>query len=1343
MGMNARPAYTARLLALMALLLSGTLVLGTGGNTFAAVPEAALTTPAGTTAAPTESPTGRWIVRLNAPPLAQAPITRPEFAAMDLPTDLSGKLDLSSAAAQQYRSTLAQQQNTLFQAIQSEMPGAQLQQRYQVVLNGLAVALPQADAAAIERLRAMPQVAEVYPDQHYDLQMFSSLNLINAPALWETVGGQPNAGAGIKIAVLDSGIKIDNPFFDPAGFSYPEGYPRGDTAHTTPKVIVARTYIRPGAPPLEGSDTPQPGPLDASHGTHVAGIAAGVGGTQASLAGVNEIVSGVAPRAYLMNYKVFYANESIFSGAFSIELIAAMEDAVTDGADIINNSWGGRAGEDPRFYPVSQAAEAAVDAGVTVVFAGGNEGPDASTAGSPAYSEKVISVGAVSKSQIIAAGFIDVVAPEGVPEDLVERRFAPAAFGAPIADNIVGPSLYLPIAALDETGLACDPLPADTMNGQIALVERGVCEFSLKAFHVQEAGASAAIIYNSEAGGETLVQMAPGARAAEVTIPTVFVARSTGLGMLNWIEDTSFFEAQVKIDPTARLLDVTPDVLAEFSSRGPTFQGSLKPDIVAPGDNILSAGNALAEGIEQHLGFGISSGTSMAAPHVAGAAAVLKQLHPDWSPADIKSALMSTAVPSVWLDEDQTQAADVLAEGAGRIDLSRAGDPGLLFDRPGLSFGRLAQVPGEPTRAELTVQARNITNEVQTYALSTDINDSDLGVSVTPASITLGPQEQASMTVALEIPAGAPARDYGGAVELSGPRTLRLPIWARTLPAEQASKVLLIDNDGSTSLGLTDYSGYYVEALRELTVSTTYLDVDALAPAEQTLPSINELQQYEIIIWFTGDNFVPSGALPVPTPLTPADQNILIAYLQAGGNLIATGQDLTDASDIAAIPPDERYGRSDLYHSYLGIRFVQDAVFSDTQPLEPLVQGMDTQPWAEDIVLNLSQLPEETLPSTETGASNQEAVDEVSLLDADPRIPPRYTTPILRAVNAGEQEGIVGVVRSAEPTLEQPGLGLPYRSSYLTFGLEGVRSDTGTTTRKELLQELLWWHVDSPAVTLPDSVVTTSEPNQRVTFTAEARSNTPTEFVRYRWSFGDGSAIVETSEPQVTHQYNAPGTYQAQVEVTNSWGHRALSPLQPLGPSEAAAAPATPQMAARTFPETGQTLQGRFLEFWQQHGGLAVFGYPTTPQQEGETLRQQFERTRFELHPENAPPYDVLLGRVGAEALAAQGRDWRSFPTVEGAPEGCLYFAETQHSLCGAFLERWQSSGLEFDGQPGSSYAESLALFGLPLSEPQQETLEDGSVRTVQWFERARFELHPENAPPYDVLLGLLGGSAR
>lgn len=186
----------------------------------------------------------------------------------------------------------------------------------------------------------------------------------------------------------------------------------------------------------------------------------------------------------------------------------------------------------------------------------------------------------------------------------------------------------------------------------------------------------------------------------------------------------------------------------------------------------------------------------------------------------------------------------------------------------------------------------------------------------------------------------------------------------------------------------------------------------------------------------------------------------------------------------------------------------------------------------------------------------------------------------------------------------------------------------------------------------------------------------------------------------------------------------------------------------QTFPETGFQVCGRLLEYWHQNGGLPVFGYPIGPQQgvtiEGKVFQaQEFERNRLELHPENPRPYDVLLGRLGDDNLKRQGRSWQQFAQVGGAPGGCYYFSETGHSLCEPFLSYWVSHGLEFDGQPGYSYGESLALFGLPLSEPQEELLSDGQVHIVQWFERTRFEWHPNNPDPYKVLLGLLGVEAR
>jgi hypothetical protein len=205
-----------------------------------------------------------------------------------------------------------------------------------------------------------------------------------------------------------------------------------------------------------------------------------------------------------------------------------------------------------------------------------------------------------------------------------------------------------------------------------------------------------------------------------------------------------------------------------------------------------------------------------------------------------------------------------------------------------------------------------------------------------------------------------------------------------------------------------------------------------------------------------------------------------------------------------------------------------------------------------------------------------------------------------------------------------------------------------------------------------------------------------------------------------------------------------LSLLAVLAALLAVPASASPLTAPICFSQVPDCIDGRFAEFWQQNGGLPVFGLPKSPasqqQVEGKTyLVQLFERNRFELHPENARPYDVLLGRLGDDLLKRQGRDWNTFPKVGGPPEpGCLFFGQTGHSICGSILRMYRANGLEFDGRGGKSEAESLALFGLPLSEPQVEDTPNGRF-TVQWFERARFEVHPENSAPYDVLLGLLG----
>jgi hypothetical protein len=179
------------------------------------------------------------------------------------------------------------------------------------------------------------------------------------------------------------------------------------------------------------------------------------------------------------------------------------------------------------------------------------------------------------------------------------------------------------------------------------------------------------------------------------------------------------------------------------------------------------------------------------------------------------------------------------------------------------------------------------------------------------------------------------------------------------------------------------------------------------------------------------------------------------------------------------------------------------------------------------------------------------------------------------------------------------------------------------------------------------------------------------------------------------------------------------------------------------FPQVPDCIEFRFREFWSENGGLAVFGLPLTPDR-SETVGDQkfkvqyFERARFEYHKGDPLPYDMLLGRIGADRLSAQGRDWQTFPKAD--PKTPHYFAETGHAIAPQFWGFWSRNGLEFDGNKrGKSMAESLALFGYPISEAQMEPGSDGNMYLTQWFERAKFEYHPENQAPYDVLLGLLG----
>lgn len=1088
------------------------------------------------------------MVQLEEPALAQYQGGIAGLRATALKATGASRLDVNTREARAYTAYLKEQQAEVAKAVQQVAPGAKVYHDYQVVFNGFAVQLPEADKTAVFELMNLPGVKAVMPQQEYEPNMYASLPLIGAPALWDELEGQENAGEGIKVAVIDTGIYITHTCFTPAGYAYPAGYPLMDgdkPAATNEKVIVARAYFRPDDPPAAGNEGTWPGETDSSHGTHTAGTIACNAGTVAETAAYTETISGVAPRAQLMSYKVFYTAESGSGSGWTAELVAAIEDAVADGADVVNNSWGGGT---PIAYPdpIDIAYNAAWDAGVVVVFSAGNAGPNNNTVDH--VSLKNISVGATTSGGTIAAGEVSVTAPEPLTDTLQNIAFATAAFGEPLpAGEVYTFTLASAAVISPANATGCEAWPADTFDGRAALISRGGCEFGVKVLNAEQAGAEFVIIHNND--GDDLISMGGGVVGDQVTIPSIFIGQTAGVAMTEWVDDYGD-NSELTYNAIGFQLGNTPDRLAAFSSRGPGL-GNIQPDLVAPGVNIFSSGYGVGTGEARHMGYGQASGTSMAAPHVSGSAALLKQLYPDWTPDQIRSALMSTGELDL-LDYDDSELG-ALERGAGRIDLSKAWDPGLTFDMPSVSFGQL--YAGDT--GMMDIMATDVYSHSEPFTYTIAISETGdvtttayFDISVDVAELVVdGKGDTADLTVSVEIAEDAPAGDYEGMIWFKhGPHMLHIPVWVRVWPEMQEGTVLVIDNDGSDNFlvpfyfgfEFPDYTSYYTETLDALGVPYAYYNADDEWGYPQSLPPISQLQAYEAIIWFTGDNFFWDGYFPYYSPLTELDQLTLIAYLQGGGRLLATGQDLASTLNAASEDPAPL---TPLPY-FTGVEWAQDDVFSGTMPSEILGTGL---PFAEDIRLNVVM----TSTTWYDGAGNQGYIDEIALPEPGEG-QPEENNPAQMIFQAAEgdfaEEGHVGAVKSAEPCLTMPETDYDYRIAYLSFGFEGINDPVlgsleMVTSRETLMANLLDFLWAEPTVSLTNTIETTI--NVTETFVAEADHIgtlfLPPTFDQYRWDFGDGTDFVITTAPSVTHVYTQAGVYTPRVEVMDKYGHKALA----------------------------------------------------------------------------------------------------------------------------------------------------------------------------------------------------------
>ena len=323
------------------------------------------------------------------------------------------------AHAPKGRARLDAEQRAFRARLDARLPDAEIRWRYRLVANGFAVVLPTSQVPDLKRL---PGVHDVYLGASYGPQLDKSPQQIGAPAVWGQ--GLETAGQGMKIGIIDSGIDQSHPFFDPTGYSMPTGFPKGQQRYTNAKVIVARSFPPAGAPS-------SPLPFDLSHGTHVAGIAAGNAGTRAS---GGRVVSGVAPSAYVGSYKVFNGPT-----ANSPEILAAVEAAVADGMDVINFS-GGQPEIEPRRDIIALGLDAAAAAGVVPVVAAGNDFNDlgAGSVSSPGTSEGAITVAAVETKGTPAASwhaYFSSVGPTAISLRLKPDLAAP---GVDILSSVPG-----------------------------------------------------------------------------------------------------------------------------------------------------------------------------------------------------------------------------------------------------------------------------------------------------------------------------------------------------------------------------------------------------------------------------------------------------------------------------------------------------------------------------------------------------------------------------------------------------------------------------------------------------------------------------------------------------------------------------------------------------------------------------------------------------------------------------------------------------------------------------------------------------------------------------------------
>ena len=790
------------------------------------------------------------------------------------------RLDKTSPQLEAYRSQLADQQDKV---LNKAGPGAQKIYSYQYGLNGFAARMSMAQADTLQNL---PEVLNVWEDEIRPMALRFSptfLDLFDADNGLRSVEGLD--GDGVIIGVIDSGVAPEHPSLQDTReadrpracrsswgettllgrwlcrrfrklpevvvFDEPEVWngecqtgERFDETDCNNKLIGARWFIDGAAEsgPIDDGEIRSARDAD-GHGTHTATTAAGMR-TRASIFGTAlGDIEGIAPKARVAAYKACWLRPGTTRATCNTsDLVNAIDAAVADGVDIISYSIGSSLRR--ILAPDDVALMAATKAGVLSVVAAGNEGPNLGTIGSPAGGPWVITTAASSRTGESSVEALQVNEPPGIAGKYAtkEARFTPPLQDVdPIEASLVLADDNDESSSGGSTGTTSDACQAlvngDDISGKIAFIQRTGCPFEDKVKNAADAGAVAALVYNI--AGDPIVMFGTEDLS---DIPALMIGQADANLIL--AEFDAGNEVTVVLEKGLLLTTAdTGNAMASFSARGPgPVADILKPDVTAPGINILAGFTPDAANAAPGENFAFLSGTSMSTPHVAGSAALLLQAHPDWSPSAIKSALMTSARQDINSTSGLSDA-NPFDFGAGHIAPNKALDPGLVFDvgndeydafacgvessaisaarcdeltAAGFSFApadlNQASIALSSLTSQRTVQRRvtNVSDEPDAYTVSIAAPPG-MTIDVSPTSIALGPGESGVFDVTASYLSGPlDLWRFGSMTWSSETRDVYSPIAVKPTSISATGEISSFGGSGTQSFQvLFGYEGSY------------------------------------------------------------------------------------------------------------------------------------------------------------------------------------------------------------------------------------------------------------------------------------------------------------------------------------------------------------------------------------------------------------------------------------------------------------------------------------------------------------------------------------------------------